>query len=67
MGRLRGVKSHTLFENSVAAPQLRLFDLAETLGEEGWLKAIRLRDYAPRTPRRPELLQQVLFPYTEAI
>ncbi len=67
VGRLRGVKSHTLFENSIVAPQLRLFDLAEILGEEGWLKAIRLRDYAPRRLRRPGLLQRVLFPYTEAI
>lgn len=67
VGRLRRVKSHTLFENSVAPPQLRLFDLGEILGEEGWLKAIRLRDYAPRGPRSPELLQQVLFPYTQAI
>ena len=67
VGRLRRVKSHTLFENSVAPPQLRLFDLGEILGEEGWLKTIRLRDYAPRGPRSPELLQQVLFPYTQAI
>jgi transposase InsO family protein len=67
VGRLRKVKSHTLFESSVAAPQPRLFDLAETLGEKGWLKAVRLADYAPRGPRSPELLQQVLFPYTEAV
>ena len=67
VGRLRKVKSHTLLENSVAPPQLRLFDLGEILGEEGWLKAIRLRDYTPRSPRSPELLQQVLFPYTQAI
>lgn len=67
VGRLRGVKSHTLFEHSIVVSQLKLFDLAEILGEDGWLKAIRLADYAPRRPRRPELLQQVLFPYTEAI
>jgi hypothetical protein len=47
--------------------QPRLFDLAEVLDDEGWLKALRLADYAPLRPRRPELLQEVLFPYTEAI
>ncbi|MDQ3509986.1 MAG: hypothetical protein M3494_18605, partial [Actinomycetota bacterium] len=67
VGRLREVKSHKLFESSIVAPQPGLFDLAEILGEEGWLKAVRLRDYAPRGPRSPELLQQVLFPYTEAV
>jgi len=67
VGRLRGVKSHALFEHSIVVSQLKLFDLAEILGEDGWLKAVRLADYAPRRPRRPELLQQVLFPYTEAI
>ena len=46
--------------------QPRLFDLAGTLGEEGWLKALRLADYAPRMPRRPELVQEELFPYMEA-
>ena len=57
----------TLFETSIVVHQPRLFDLAEALGEEGWLKALRLTDYAPRMPRRPELLQEVLFLYTEAI
>jgi len=35
---------------SVARP--RLFELG-TLGEGGWLKAMRLEGYAPRAPRRP--------------
>jgi hypothetical protein len=35
--------------------------------EEGWLKALRLADYALRRPRQPEFLQEVLFAYTEAI
>ena len=47
--------------------QLRLFDLAEGLGDDGWLKALRLEDYAPRRPRRPRMLQQVLFAYTDAL
>jgi len=67
VGRLRRVKEHTLFETSVVVPQLRLFDLDEALGEEGWMKVLKLDEYAPRKPRRPNQLQQVLFPYTEAI
>ncbi|MCA1837683.1 MAG: DDE-type integrase/transposase/recombinase, partial [Actinobacteria bacterium] len=64
---LRRVGRATLFETSIVVHQPRLFDLAGTLGEEGWLKALRLADYAPRMPRHAELLQEVLFPYTEAI
>ncbi len=67
VGRLRSVKGHTLYETSFTLPQLRFFDLAEVLGEEGWIKVLKLDEYAPRQPRRPGELQQVLFPYTEAI
>jgi hypothetical protein len=67
VGRLQRVKGHTLFENSVVAPQLRLFDLGEVLGDEGWMKFLKLDEYAPRGPRRPDKLQQVLFSYTEAV
>jgi hypothetical protein len=67
-GKLREVTKPTLFETSYAVQrQLRLFELATVLGEEGWLKVLRLGDYASRTPRRSGMLQQVLFPYTEAI
>jgi hypothetical protein len=66
VGRLRSVKAHTLFETSIIVAQLRLFDLGEVLGEEGWMKVLKLDEYAPRQPRRPDELQQVLFPYTEA-
>jgi hypothetical protein len=47
--------------------KLRLFDLDEALGEEGWSKILKLEECAPRQPRHPDELQQVLFPYTEAI
>ena len=57
----------TLFETPHVAGQMRLFGLAETLGSDGWLKALRLKDYAPRTARRPDMLQQVLFAYMDAI
>jgi putative transposase len=69
VGRLRRVKGHTLFETSIVslAKPLRLFDLDEVLGEEGWIKVLKLDEYAPRQPRRHDELQQVLFPYTEAI
>jgi hypothetical protein len=71
VGRLRRVKGHTSFETSVVVPQLRLFDLAEVLGEEGWMKFLKLvlcvDEYAPQRPRRPDKLQQSLFPYTEAV
>ncbi len=66
-GRLLEVKKATLYETPYAPGQLRLFGLAETLGEEGWLKALRLEDYAARRrTRRPQALQQALFPYHEA-
>jgi putative transposase len=64
---LRHVGEATLLETSIVVHQPKLFDLAAALGEDGWLKAVRLADYAPRRPRRPELLQQVLFAYTDAI
>jgi hypothetical protein len=46
---------------------MRLFGLTEGLGEDGWLKALRLEDYAPRRSGRPEMLLQVLFAYTDAL
>jgi putative transposase len=66
-GRLAAVSKPTLFETSYVASQMRLFSLDETLGEEGWLKVLRLEDYAPRSSRQPEMLQQVLFTYTDAM
>jgi transposase len=64
--RLREVKRPRLFETahrrSLAQP--RLFELV-VLGEAGWLKIVRKEEYAPRKPRRPQALQQVLFAYME--
>ncbi len=42
-------------------------DLEEALGEGGWLKALKLDEYAARARRRPEALQDVLFPYLDAL
>jgi hypothetical protein len=61
------VKKPMLFENPFVSGQPRLFGLAETLGDGGWLKMLRLDDYAPRGPRRPGMLQQALFAHTDAI
>ena len=67
MGRLRRVKGHALFETTIISPQLGLFNLGEVLGEEGWVKFLKLDKYAPRRDRRHDELQQILFPYTQAI
>lgn len=61
--RLREVKKPRLFETPHRVIELRLFEL-KTLGESGWLKALRLEDYAPRQPHnRPQALQNSLFSY----
>ena len=65
-GRLLEVRRSTLFETPFAYGQLRLFSLTDMLGENGWLKALRLGDYAARRSRRPSALQQTLFPCHEA-
>jgi hypothetical protein len=44
-------------------PQPRLF----ALDEAGWLKALKLERYAPRKPVGPMALQEVLFPYLDAL
>lgn len=65
-GKLLQVKSLELFETVHHLPQPRLFDLEETLGN-GWLKALRLEDYARRNPYGPQMLQEALFPYLDAL
>ena len=62
-GRLTAVESAQLFETIHRSPQLRLFDLSETL----WLRALRANDYAPRRLYRLQALQETLFPYAEAL
>ena len=67
-GGLRAVGRPRLFETTRQRnwPQPRLFGL-DSLGQGGWLKALRLEGYAPRAPRRPQALQQALFPCAEAL
>jgi hypothetical protein len=66
-GKLLEVGKPTLFETPFASGQMRLFGLAETLGDGGGLKMLKLDDCTPRGPRRPGMLQQALFAYTDAI
>ena len=63
-GKPQTVAHPVLFGTALALPQPRLFRL-ESLGKGGWLKTLRLEDYAPRRSR-PGSLQQTLFPYHEA-
>jgi hypothetical protein len=65
-GELRVVGRPRLFETSHVSPQPKLFALG-SLGEAGWLKAMRLEGYAPRSPWRLQILQQALFPYADAL
>lgn len=65
-GKLLAVRCPVLLETSRVLPQPRLFRL-DVLGEGGWLKALKLEEYAPRRPSGSPALQQILFPYTEAL
>ena len=64
-GELRSVARPRLFETSHrrSRPEPRLFAL-DSLGEAGWLKAMRLEGYAPRRPGPPRALQESLFPFS---
>jgi hypothetical protein len=63
-GRPQAVARPVLFGTAIPPTQPKLFALS-ILGEGGWLKTLRLDDYAP-TRSRPGSLQQALFPYHEA-
>jgi putative transposase len=65
--RFKDVTNPRLFVTRHRAPQLKLFALEEALGEGGWLKALKLEGYASSTRRRPQALQDVLFPYLDAL
>ena len=63
---LKTVANPRLFANPYTTTQPKLFAL-DALGEGGWLKTLRLQGYAPYVRRRPDALQQALFPYLEAL
>lgn len=64
-GKLQSVGRPRLFEISHQRSRLqpRLF----ALDEAGWLKILKLDEYAPRRARRPLALQQALFAYLDAL
>jgi len=64
--KLAAVTNPRLFATPYGTGRPKHFAL-DTLGEGGWLKALRLAGYAARSRRRPEALQQALFPYAEAL
>jgi hypothetical protein len=64
--KLKAATNPRLFATPYRTTQPKLFAL-DPLGEGGWLKALRLAGYAARARRRPEALQQALFPYLEAL
>jgi putative transposase len=61
--RIASVAQLRLFQTPYAAAQPRLFGLEEA----GWLKGLKLREYADRKPRRPAFLQETLFAYLDAL
>ena len=64
--RLESVTNPRLFASPYEMGQPKLFALS-ALGEGGWIKAMRLKGYAPRSPGRPKALQQALFRYAETL
>ena len=64
-GKPTAVGSARLFETTYqrSSPQLRLFALEEA----GWLTAFKLEEYAPRRSSDSMALQEVLFPYLDAL
>ncbi len=64
--RLDAVTNVRLYATRHRSPQLKLFALEEALGDTGWLKALALDGYAPRSRSKPEMLQGALFSYLEA-
>jgi len=64
--RLGAVTNPRLLATKYRRPQLKLFALEEALGEDGWLRALRLEGYAARSREKPGVLQGVLFAYLEA-
>jgi hypothetical protein len=66
-GKLVAVSNPMLFESSGGPHQRqpKLFKLEDILGD-GWLKALRLGEYASRNLRQPPALQQTLFTHASA-
>ena len=65
--KLEAVTNPRLLATKYRTPQLKLFALYDILGEDGWLKVLRLDGYAVRSRETPEMLQQGLFSYLDAL
>jgi hypothetical protein len=59
--KLREVTNPGLFVTRYRTPQPRLFGLDE-LGEDGWLRALELDEYAARSQNGPESIRGCCFP-----
>ena len=55
--KLESVTNPRLFASPYETGQPKLFALS-ALGEGGWIKAMRLKGYAPRSPGRPKALSR---------
>jgi len=67
-GRLREVKNPRLFATRYHhSPQLRLFGLEDVLGEVGWLKTMRMKEYARGNTRQTGTLQGAMFSYASTL
>jgi hypothetical protein len=61
------VTNPRLLATKYRTSRLKLFALDDVLGEDGWLKALRLDGYVVRSWGALDMLQQVLFSYLEAL
>jgi hypothetical protein len=64
--KLTEVTNPRLFVTRYRTSQLRLFALDEP-GEDGWLRALELDEYAALSQNGPESIQGVLFFYLESL
>jgi predicted ATPase len=64
--RLGAVTNARLFATKYRPPRLKLFSLEEALRPGGWLKALGLEGYSPRSRGKPGALQGALFSYLDA-
>src|SRR5215208_5860515 len=58
---------HRCWAGATELPRISIPRTRVNSGEGGWLKALKMSEYALRKPRRPEKLQDALFPYLHAI
>ena len=57
----------SLWRGSMPKRKGRTVEPTDELGEDGWLKALELDEYAVRSQNGPESIQEVLFSYLETL